>query len=435
MIEIIIYIIVGVVTLSIPVIYILRERKRSKHAAQTLQKSIERGLDEPPSLHPLIDPNICIGTAACVTACPEHTILDLIDNRGQLVKPSACIGHGECQAGCPVDAITLVFGTEKRGIDIPHLKPTFETNVSGIYIAGELGGMGLIRNAVTQGRQAAESITQSLEQRNQTDVLDLLIIGAGPAGISASLQAKKERLSFIIVDQEDLGGTILTYPRQKLVMTQPMDLPLYGKVKIREIFKEELLDIFNDVFAKTELSVNAYEKVNEIVQFNGNFKVTTNKSEYITQRVLLAIGRRGSPRKLGISGEKSAKVTYRLLDPEKFHDMNILVVGGGDSAVEAAVALGEQAGNSVHISYRKGVFSRIKEGNQKRIESAMQTGMVTALFNSNVKHIEPDSVALDQNGKGVVLSNDYVFVFIGGELPTEFLEKVGIKFTRKFGEA
>ena len=435
MIEIIIYIIVGVVTLSIPVIYILRERKRSKHAAQTLQKSIERGLDEPPSLHPLIDPNICIGTAACVTACPEHTILDLIDNRGQLVKPSACIGHGECQAGCPVDAITLVFGTEKRGIDIPHLKPTFETNVSGIYIAGELGGMGLIRNAVTQGRQAAESITQSLEQRNQTDVLDLLIIGAGPAGISASLQAKKERLSFIIVDQEDLGGTILTYPRQKLVMTQPMDLPLYGKVKIREIFKEELLDIFNDVFAKTELSVNAYEKVNEIVQFNGNFKVTTNKSEYITQRVLLAIGRRGSPRKLGISGEKSAKVTYRLLDPEKFHDMNILVVGGGDSAVEAAGALGEQAGNSVHISYRKGVFSRIKEGNQKRIESAMQTGMVTALFNSNVKHIEPDSVALDQNGKGVVLSNDYVFVFIGGELPTEFLEKVGIKFTRKFGEA
>ncbi len=434
MLETIIYTAVGILSIGIPIIYFLLERKRSKRASQTLQKSIERGLDEPPSLHPFIDPNICIGTAACVTVCPEQTILDLIDNRAQLVKPSACIGHGECLAGCPVDAITLVFGTEKRGVEIPHLSPTFETNVAGVYIAGELGGMGLIRNAVTQGRQAVEFITKTIEQRNKINIYDLLIIGAGPAGISASLQAKQEGLNFLVVDQEDLGGTILTYPRQKLVMTHPMVLPIFGEVKMREILKEELLTLFNDVFAKTGLSVNANEKVNEIVRSNGNFKVTTSKGEYHTQRILLAIGRRGSPRKLGVPGEKSSKVTYRLLDPEKFHDMKILVIGGGDSAVEAAVALGEQLGNTVHLSYRGEAFSRIKENNQTRIGSAIQNGTVSAIFNSNVKYIETDVVVIDQAGEMITLPNDYVFVFAGGELPTAFLNKAGIEFSRKFGE-
>lgn len=433
--ETLIYLMAGLVALGIPVWYIVRERRKSARAEQTLAKAIERGLDEPVSLHPFIDPAICLGTAACVKACPELNVLGVIDNRGALINPSRCIGHGMCQAACPVDAITLVFGTEKRGVDIPHVKGTFETNVPGIYIAGELGGMGLIRNAVTQGRQAVQNIVRSLEGISRGGELDLVIVGAGPAGIAAALQAKMEGLSFSLLDQEDLGGTILSYPRRKLVMTQPMELPLYGKVKACEIEKEELLGIFQDVFGKTGLVAQAGEKVHEIVRDDAWYCVRSTNKEHAARRVLLTIGRRGSPRKLGVPGEKSGKVAYRLLDPEKFHDLRLLVVGGGDSAVEAAVALSEQPGASVHLSYRRESIFRIKEGNLTRLERAIANGRITTVFQSEVTRIETEAVYLAQNGKEIQLPNDYVFVFAGGELPTDFLKKVGIEFTRKFGEA
>lgn len=433
MIEILIYALVGLMTVIIPIIYFLHERKKNRRAAEILQKSLERGQDEPVSLHPYIDPDKCIGAGACVAACPEQNVLGLINNRGVLIKPSNCIGHGLCQAACPVDAITLVFGSEKRGVEIPHINGTFETNVPGIYIAGELGGMGLIRNAIAQGRQAVENISKSLKASRE-NIYDLVIVGCGPAGISASLQAKKDGLKFITLDQEDLGGTILSYPRKKLVMTQPVELPIYGKLNYREIKKEELLELFSEVFRQTGLTVISGAKVNEIVKENGHFKIISSKGEYISQKILLAIGRRGSPRKLDVPGEKSGKVSYRLLDPEKFYKMNILVVGGGDSAIEAAVALSEQKGNKVYLSYRKEAFFRIKEGNAQRIEEAIENKKVIPFFNSQVKQIEKDKVVIEQSGQEISIDNDYVFVFIGGELPAELLNKAGIVFTRKFGE-
>lgn len=435
MLEILIYLAAGIVAVGLPVLYFIREQQKSRQARQTLDRAIERGLDEPVSLHPYIDPRICIGTAACVKACPELDVLGVIANRGQLINPAKCIGHGQCQAACPVDAITLVFGTEKRGVAIPNISGTFETNVPGIYIAGELGGMGLIRNAVTQGKQAVHNIALSLEGAARNGNLDLVIVGAGPAGIAAALQAKKAGLKFVLVDQEDLGGTILTYPRRKLVMTQPLDLPLYGKIAAREIQKEELLTIFKDVFQKTGLEALAGEKVDTVAADNGMFAVRTAKNERIARRVLLSIGRRGSPRKLGVPGEKIGKVFYRLLDPEKFHDLRIVVVGGGDSAVEAAVALAEQPGNTVALSYRREAIFRIKDGNERRLEKAIRDGRITPVFNSDVTRIEADAVFLNQDGTTLRLPNDFVFVFAGGELPTEFLKKVGIVFTRKFGEA
>ena len=433
--ETLIYLAAGFLAVGIPVWYFWREKRKSARAEQTLRKAKERGLDEPVSLHPYIDPARCIGTAACVKACPELSVLGVIDNRGALVNPAHCVGHGMCQAACPVDAITLVFGTETRGVDIPHVTGTFESNIPGIYIAGELGGMGLIRNAVTQGRQAVQNIARSLAGDERTGSLDLVIVGAGPAGIAAALQAKIEGLSFSLLDQEDLGGTILSYPRRKLVMTQPMELPLYGKVKAREIEKEELLAIFHDVFRTTGLQAQSGEKVNEIAREGGGFRVCSSLREHETRRVLLTIGRRGSPRKLGVPGEKSGKVAYRLLDPEKFHDLKLLVVGGGDSAAEAVVALSEQPGSVVHLSYRRDTVYRIKEKNRERLERAIAAGRITPLFQSEVRRIEADTVFLEQNGMEIALANDQVFVFAGGELPTEFLKKVGIEFSRKFGEA
>lgn len=434
MLEILIYALVGIITVAVPFIYFRRERNKHRRAEETLRKSVEQGRDEPVSLHPLIDPNICIGSGACVAACPEGDILGLIHNKGVLIKPSNCVGHGACAAACPVGAISLVFGSEKRGVDIPTLDSHFQSNVHGIYIAGELGGMGLIRNAVLQGKLAAANIANSLDKKNQPGIYDLIIIGAGPAGISASLQAKKDGLSFLTLDQQDLGGTILSYPRKKLVLTQPVEFPIYGALNAREILKEDLLKHLEKMFRETGLKVECDFKVDDIISENGLFLVKGVKGEYRTQKILLAIGRRGSPRKLEVPGEKCDKVSYRLLDPEKFHGMNILVVGGGDAAVEAAVALSEQKGNAVHLSYRREAVFRIKENNQIRFDEAVKNGKIIPLFKSAVKSIEKDTVSLEQDGKNIELKNDYIFVFIGGELPVEFLKKAGIEFTTKRGE-
>lgn len=434
MIEALTYAFTALLTLAIPGWYLARHLSHTRTAKGKLQRATERGMSEPVSLHPLIDPTRCIGTAACVSACPEGEILGLVDGKAALVSPSKCIGHGACEASCPVDAIKLVFGTESRGVDIPFVQETFETNVPGVYIAGELGGMGLIRNAVTQGREAAEYIRESLNGGRADGVFDLAVVGAGPAGLAASLQAQKDRLRFVTLDQEDIGGTILTFPRQKLVMTQPMEIPLYGQVKFREVLKEEILGLWQDIIQKTGLEVQTREKVESVEPGDDFFRVVSTKSEYRARRVLLTIGRRGTPRKLGVPGEKSSKVAYRLLEPEQYANQKALVVGGGDSAVEAALALSEQPGTEVHLSYRKNAFSRIKEKNEERIHQAISDGRVQALFESHVQEIRPNEVLLTQGEQSMTLANDQVFVFIGGILPTEFLKSIGISIEKKFGE-
>ncbi|RMD95536.1 MAG: 4Fe-4S dicluster domain-containing protein [Calditrichaeota bacterium] len=433
MIEILIYVSSALIVLIFPTIYFYKYQKHSRRAREKLQQSIARGLTEPVSLHPKIDPTRCIDTGACVSACPEGEILGIVDGRATLVSPTKCIGHGACEAACPVEAITLVFGTERRGVEIPYVKHNFETNVPGIYIAGELGGMGLIRNAVTQGRQAVRYIQESLKS-SYPDVFDVAVIGAGPAGLAASLQAQMDGLKFVTLEQDEIGGTILNYPRQKLVMTQPMEIPLYGKVKFREILKEDLLGLWHDIIERTQIEINTRERVENIERNDGFYKIISSKGEYYAQRVVLAIGRRGSPRKLGVPGEKSSKVAYRLIEPEQYIKKKLLVVGGGDSAVEAALALSEQKGTEVFLSYRRGAFTRIKEKNLERIERAAEDGRVQVLLESHVKEIKREEVLIEQKGNLVTIPNDYVFIFIGGTLPTEFLKKIGISIEKKFGQ-
>lgn len=428
----IIFIAAIILAAGIPVGYWLNYRRSVAKAKDILATNIEAGLTEPVSLHPKIDCNSCISTGACVSACPEGKILGIVGGRGQLVSPSKCIGHGACMQACPTGAISLVFGTETRGVDIPHVKETFETNVDGIYIAGELGGMGLIRNAVTQGRQAVENIRSSSARDG---VFDLVIVGAGPAGLSATLQAKKQKLKYITLEQEsEPGGAILHYPRQKLVMTQPMEIPLYGKYKRREINKEELVELWNEVIDKTELEIATGHKVTEIKREGDHFTVETNKDRFTANNVILAIGRRGTPRKLQVPGEEGSRVCYRVLEPEQYEGMNLLVVGGGDSAVEGALALSEQHGTTVWLSYRKAVFSRIKEGNRTRLDEVSRNGKITLLLESQVTAIDEREVRLNSPKGEVRIPNDYVFAFLGGELPTVFLEKVGVKMQKMFGE-
>jgi thioredoxin reductase/NAD-dependent dihydropyrimidine dehydrogenase PreA subunit len=432
--KIFIYSLVAILCAAVVWYYLFKKRKESGIVEAKIKKAQEEGLHEPVSLHPFIDVNTCIGTGACVAACPEKDIIGISNGKATVINASQCIGHGACFHACPTEAITLRIGTEKRGVELPHINRNFETNVPGIFIAGELGGMGLIRNAVEQGRQAVENIAKSLK-RNHTATYDLVIVGSGPAGISGSLTARKHNLKFLLLDQDTLGGAVYSFPRKKIVMTSPMDLPLYGKVKLYETSKSELLDLWQTALRKNNIPVNENSKVESVVAEGDLIKVTTLRGEAFTAAaVLLAIGRRGTPRKLNIPGEEREKVAYRLLEPEEISGKNIIVVGGGDSAIESALLLADQ--NNVTLSYRNDAFSRIKPKNSLAINEATEAGKLHLMMKSNLVSVEDETVHVmtADGGDPVKLENDLVYIFAGGELPVQFLEKAGIKITRKFGE-
>lgn len=412
--------------------YLRNQKKNSAIIEQKVASAKEEGLFEPVSLHPYIDLNTCIGSAACVADCPEKDILGIIDGKATVIKASNCVGHGACFHACPVEAISLRIGTESRGVDLPHVNERFETNIKGIYIAGELGGMGLIKNSVEQGQQAMTYIAKNGKPR-QPGVLDVIIIGAGPAGISATLSAKQHGLTSKTLEQNSLGGTVYTFPRAKIVMTAPMNLPLFGKVKLYDTSKDELLNLWNEVITKHGIEITENTKVELITPLaDDTFKVVTNKGEeFICNNVLLAIGRRGTPRKLNIPGEDKPKVAYRLLEPERINEKKVVVVGGGDSAIESALLLKDQ--NEVILSYRKDKFSRLKTKNKEKVFQAMEDSSLNVIFNSNLRGVEDETVLLETEAGKENIENDLVYIFAGGELPTKFLEKAGVQVTKRFG--
>jgi thioredoxin reductase/NAD-dependent dihydropyrimidine dehydrogenase PreA subunit len=423
--------------LLILVWYMRRHGRKERQSIEALKAATEAGMLEPPTLHPEINPTICIGCGSCVVACPEqdaHPVLGMIGQKARLIGPSDCIGHGVCKTACPVNAITLVFGTATRGIDIPVVKPNFETDMPGIFIAGELGGMGLIRNAIEQGRQAMQSISELLRM-DHTNEHDLVIVGAGPAGFSATLAAKAGNLKSVTVEQEALGGTVAHFPRRKLVMTQPAELPIVGKVKFREVLKEELIEFWQEVERKTAVTINYNERVEAVIPApkNSGYVVETNRNTYNTRSILLAIGRRGTPRQLGAPGEDLPKVVYRLIDPEQYRKQHVLVVGGGDSALEAATSIAGEPGTTVTLSYRSAAFSRAKQKNREKVERMANEGKIRVLFNSNVKEIKDEIVTVMVGEEVEHLKNDSVVISAGGILPTAFLKKIGINVATKWG--
>jgi len=408
-------------------------RRRRAHAQSliALEESRAAKLREPTSLHPVINPNRCLGCATCVGACPEPGVLGLVAGKAQLVSPSHCIGHGACRDSCPTDAITLVLGNESEGVEIPRLGSDFMTNVPGIYVAGELGGMALIRNAVTQGREAMDAIRA--RRRSGGSPHDVVIIGAGPAGIAASLAAKQHGLRFVTLEQESFGGTVAHYPRGKIVMTAPMELPLYGKVQVRETTKEALLGLWTEVLRKTGLAIRTGEPVSAVRRVGAAFEVVSAKGSYRTDAVLLALGRRGSPAKLGALGEELPKVVYRLADPEQYAGRAVLVSGGGDSALEAALALAEQPGTQVALVHRSESFNRAKPKNRERIEAARRAGKVRVHYGTKVVEICAKSVKLSGVDGEFELPNDDVIVCIGGVVPSAFLRSMGIELETLHG--
>jgi len=430
------YLIYGLPVVLLLVWHVMRRRRFERRSEEIRERT---GRAEPASLHPVINQR-CIGCASCVKACPEqehHAILGIVRGRAELINPGDCIGHGACKTACPVEAITLVFGTERRGVDIPVLTPNFETTVPGIFVAGELGGMGLIRNALEQGRQAMEAICSSRGKTSSSsgDMLDVLIVGAGPAGFAASLTAMAHGLRFATIEQESLGGCVFQYPRGKLVMTAPATVPLVGKINFRQTSKEALLEFWKEAERKTGVKINYRERVEDITRESGGFVVKTSRAQYRTRTVLLAIGRRGTPRKLNVPGEELPKVVYRLIDPEQYAGQRVLVVGGGDSALEAAASVAESGSGGVVLSYRGEAFDRAKARNRDRVQAAARTGSLQVMLQSNVKKIDREQVAIERGGEMLHMENDAVIVSAGGVLPSDFLRRVGISVETKYGTA
>jgi thioredoxin reductase/NAD-dependent dihydropyrimidine dehydrogenase PreA subunit len=425
------------VALGLNLFWRKREQDRTETGRQELQDLLAMGDVIPASIHPEIDPLRCIGSGACVYACPEKSVLTVVNGRGVLTNPLGCIGHGACASACPVQAITLVFGTAKRGLELPDLDEDFQTNQPGVYIVGELGGMGLIRNAVSQGRQAAEHVVAG-ERRGAGECLDAVVVGSGPAGISATLRLMEAGLRVLALEREAFGGTIAHYPRAKVVMTGSLDFPIFGRVSKRKMSKEQLVTLWDEIRDKTGLQVAVGELVEKIERAtDGSWLVSSTGGMFKAANVVLALGRRGSPRKLGVRGEECDKVVYRVIEPDVFEGQHVLVVGGGNAAVESAFALLDEGRcASVTISYRKNNFARCRQPNRQRVESEIQAGRLTALMGTQVEEIFEDRVTL-RNGSGdpVTIPNDAVVVQIGGTAPTALLETIGIEIVTKYGEA
>jgi putative YpdA family bacillithiol system oxidoreductase len=412
------------ITVSV-VPYVASRRKKETRARERFEELKMIGLHETSTMHPHIDITVCIGCGGCVKACPEEGVLGIIEGKAALIHGAKCVGHGMCAEACPVGAIEMLMASPSRSASLPVLKQNFETNIPGIYIVGELGGIGLIRNAIEQGKAAVEHISVS-RTPHRADY-DIAVVGAGPGGLAAGLTAKKNNLKYVVLEQGDIGGAILHYPRAKVVMTSPVELPLWGKIKLRETKKEALVDLWREIIEQTALQVCLNEKVLDVTKVNGFLSLTTTNRTVTASSVVLALGRRGTPRKLGVPGEELPKVMYRLIDASHYNESRIMIVGGGDSAVEAAVGLSLQQDNIVTVSYRKQEFTRIKERNRRNLQEKVSRKKATVIYNSELKEIREGSVILKTTDGELEIPNDYVFIFAGGELPFEFLGKAGIE--------
>ncbi len=418
--------------------YVFAVRRRGRRDLERLDEAQRLGIDTPKGQYPYIDPDVCIGCGGCIRACPEGDVLGIVGGLATVVNGMRCIGIGQCVKACPVGgAIELRVGSLKGRADVPVMDDERETNVPGVYIAGELGGLALIRNAVKQGRETVRSIAERLDERpapldssSPPDVVDLAIVGAGPSGLSAALSAVEHNLSYVVLEQEsDFGGTIYQYPRRKLTHTQPVELPLYGTLKKHEYTKEELLELFSGLIDQHQLELRLGERVMSLDRTDrGTFHIRTGVGEHQARNVLLALGRRGTPRKLGVLGEQLPKVMYQVRDAAQYKRCHVLCVGGGDSAIEAAMGLASQPGNQVAISYRKEQFFRIKKKNEERLAKLVKRGRIQLIMQSQVLEITETTARLKTPEGETEIDNDFVFVLIGGIPPFKLLRDFGILF-------
>ena len=423
------------------------ELSRMQQRLGKRERAVRAGSHKAQLQHPVVDLSRCLGCGTCVAACPEEGVLELVHGQAVVVNGARCVGHAACERECPVGAITVTLANLSERRDVPALSHELEAIGSpGLFLAGEITAHALIKNAIQQGTSVAAEVARRVgagARGDGAELLDLCIVGAGPAGLACSLEAKRLGLHFVTIDQEAAaGGTVAKYPRRKLVVMQPVQLPLHGEIGGTEYTKEELVELWQRVADEQQLPLRSGETLEGVERApDGTFRVHTEHGVHHARHVCLAIGRRGTPRKLDVPGEDLPKVAYSLLDANSYTDRRLVVVGGGDSAVETALALAEQPGNAVTLSYRQGSFHRIRARNEARLQIAVEERRLEVAYHSRIVSIEDDRVVLEfaaqaQGGaRQEVRGNDEVFVMAGGVAPFQRLESAGVSFDPTLREA
>jgi thioredoxin reductase len=485
-------------------------KPREEKAKTVLQpQSLSAALDPdgPPYPHPVINTATCIGCHACVDACP-HDVLAIVNGKSTPIAIEQCMEDTSCQVECPtVPKSCIVINTTKKIPErkVPNRDQKFMTNVPGVYLIGDVSGVPLIKNAINEGGAVVDYIAEDLKQTgaNGNADYDVAIIGIGPAGLSATALAKQRGLKYIALEQDQVVGTIQqTYQAGKYVYFNPADQSVNGGIKLEGpgAPKEEMIASWMDTVRSNGLAINEYESCKSVKAAGDLFIVETEqvkakrRGQYSARRIILAIGNRGMPMKLNVPGEdfkitvtgtelvmpsfcnkcgqqrigedkfcqscgnlfapklkertayEDEKVKYKLTDPNDYIGKHVMVVGAGNSAIEAAVdlaALRSEDGtritgwrdNTVTLIVRSNLKGDLKLGNKMMVYECIDEGKINARFGETIKEITPDEVVLmsarerdPKTAKEVArVKNDYVFALIGGEKPTKFLESIGIK--------
>lgn len=385
---------------------------------------------------PVIDLQKCLGCGTCVRQCPEEGVLQLVHGQAAVVNPAGCVGHARCVTECPAAAVTLSHAGMQERTDVPALdEDLLAIGTDGVYLVGEITARSLIRVAATQGAQVGRHI--AAHRRSHAEhggALDAVIVGAGPGGLACALACREQGLEFVMLDQEAVvGGTVARYPRRKLVLTDDVDLPIHGSLEQREYQKEELVELWQSLATEHDLPFVGGVTFDRIEHHDdGAMTVHTDGKPMRARNVVLAVGRRGSPRRLEVPGEEQPHVAYGLQDAASYQGRSCVVVGGGDSAVEAALALAEQPATAVTLVYRKAEFFRLRSKNKQRLAAARDSGELAVMMSTDVQAIGPDHVDVAQASGGsavaVQLRCEHVFVLAGGVPPFAQLEASGVSF-------
>ena len=382
---------------------------------------------------PLIDDSTCLGCYACVDACP-YDVLQVDRYVAVVVRPDLCCGLTLCEQVCPNGSLAITDIDAK----VPQLRLSDDNeslDTPGVYLAGDVTGLPLIKNAIVQGDRVMEAVARNLPKHDRK--YDVVVIGAGPAGISAALRAKQQGLSCKVIEQGSVAQSIRSFPRGKLVFDQPLELPRVGKLWLEESTKEELLERWTRIVRSEKLDIDEGRRFSGIEQHDAAFTVlasddaTETAHRYETSRVLLAIGLRGSPRRLDVElePEVESKVFYHLADARSFAGQRVLVVGLGDVAMETAVALARQPGTKVTVSYRGEDFSRGKPRNIAELRKLVDADRVELLFSSHVIAIAPSEAVIRTAVGEQRVEVDATFVMIGNVPPVALLAKAGVRYS------
>jgi len=380
-----------------------------------------------------INDDRCIGCEACVDVCPTE-VLELVDHKVRVLRFDDCVQCEQCQNACPTMALVMYReGTTPRMLTVPELDDHFQTGTPGQYLIGEVAGKPLVKNAANLGRAVVEHIVKELEPGRDKSVLDVVIVGTGPGGLSAGLTCLKRGLSCLLLEKEHvISSTVSRYPKGKHFMAEPSNAINASFLPVFDASKEELVAAWQQVVTQVKLPIKLGEAVETVKRGDdGIFEVKTTVGTYRSRRVVLATGLRGKPRLLAVPGANLEKVQSLLDDPGEFAGMDVLVVGGGDSAVEGAMSLAD-VGARVVLSYRGDGFKRCKQGNQKRLAEMTGAGKLEVLLESNVKQFTADAVDIKlKDGQVKTYPNQRAFVLIGADTPVAWLETNNVRFVER----